>query len=80
MKGYVSGMSFAHVGFEMVIPIGAGIWIDSQYGTTPWCTLGGVALGFFGGLYHLILLAKQANRQDSDDKNKLTKPDGSANG
>ena len=46
LSGWATGMGFVQVGFEMVAPIGLGVWLDGVYATTPWLTLGGIALGF----------------------------------
>ncbi len=54
------------VGFEMVAPIGVGVFIDTQYGTRPWCSLLGVAVGFFGGIWHLLMILRAANREQDD--------------
>lgn len=29
----------------LLIPIGAGLWVDHQFGTTPWATLVGALAG-----------------------------------
>jgi F0F1-type ATP synthase assembly protein I len=55
--------TLAHVGLEMVAPMGLGIALDHYFGWTPWATVVGVVLGFTGGLVHLILLS---NRFDAD--------------
>lgn len=39
----------AIAGFTLV-----GLWIDGQYGTSPWGLLVCVILGFVGGFYNLI--------------------------
>lgn len=32
----------------------AGWWLDNRFGTSPWCVLGGSALGVALGLYQAI--------------------------
>lgn len=31
--------------FELVIPIGGGMWLDRRYGTSPWLMIAGVLIG-----------------------------------
>jgi F0F1-type ATP synthase assembly protein I len=50
--------ALSQVGLEMVLPIFLGVWIDSHMGWTPWATVGGAALGFGGGLFHLVTLSR----------------------
>lgn len=57
--------SLAQVGLEMVVPLVAGVWLDRTFGWTPWATLAGIALGFVGGLGHLIVLAKRSETDRS---------------
>jgi F0F1-type ATP synthase assembly protein I len=53
--------ALAQVGFEMVVPIGLGWWLDDIFGSTPWLTVVGVILGLSLGIWHLVVLG---NRQD----------------
>jgi F0F1-type ATP synthase assembly protein I len=53
--------SLAQVGMEMVIPMGVGIALDYYMGWRPWGTVGGLILGFIGGMTHLIVMV---NRHD----------------
>jgi ATP synthase protein I len=46
--------ALAQIGLEMVAPIAVGLWLDYRFGTLPWLTLVGVAVGFIGGMVHLI--------------------------
>jgi F0F1-type ATP synthase assembly protein I len=66
-----SAMRWAHqvssVGFELVIPIAGGAWLDHTFHTKPWLTLLGVLTGSvlsFLGLMRLI---------QALDKSKLDK-------
>jgi ATP synthase protein I len=45
------------LGMELAIPAGAGVWLDSKYGTSPGLTLVGVFFGSylaFRGLQQLL--------------------------
>ncbi len=46
------------VGFEFVLPILAGVWVDRKLNSSPWGVLIGAVLGFLVGMAHLIRLAK----------------------
>jgi F0F1-type ATP synthase assembly protein I len=67
-----SYLTLAHVGMEMVAPMGLGIALDSFFGWTPWATVVGTVLGFVGGIVHLVILS---NRYDAD---RRTPPPGDA--
>lgn len=56
-------LALGQVGLEMVAPIILGLWLDYEYGLRPWCTIGGVVLGFVGGLGHLILMTNRRQNQ-----------------
>ena len=49
------GMEFA---LAELLGAFAGYWLDTKFGTLPWCLLGGVALGFCVGLYRIVTAAK----------------------
>jgi hypothetical protein len=51
--------AFAQVGFEMVAPVGLGVWLDVRYDTLPWLTAIGALVGFTGGLVHIFALLKR---------------------
>lgn len=57
----------AQVGFEMVVPIVFGIFLDNWLGTSPWMVAAGAALGFAGGLWHLVVLLKRLDKRDPPD-------------
>lgn len=61
--GYVIALS--QVGIEMVVPIGLGVILDRWMGTAPWIMVGGVLLGLFGGLAHLMVIVNRMDRSDS---------------
>jgi F0F1-type ATP synthase assembly protein I len=59
--------ALAHVGLEMVAPMGVGLALDYFFHWTPWATVVGVVVGFVGGTIHLIALA---NRYDQAKRSK----------
>ena len=54
-------LALAQVGFEMVVPIGLGVWLDGLLGWSPWLTVTGVVLGFVLGLVHIVAMASGPN-------------------
>jgi F0F1-type ATP synthase assembly protein I len=54
--------TLAQIGIEMVAPLFVGLYLDWQFGTTPWLMLIGIVLGFVGGLYHLIVMLQRRGR------------------
>lgn len=52
------GFSWAYrlmsVGLEFSLPALAGAFLDRRWGSTPWATLAGAAIGFGVGMYHLL--------------------------
>ena len=61
--------ALSQVGVEMVAPMLLGLVLDSYLGWKPWATLLGGAIGFVGGLAHLVVLANSANRPKDPDRN-----------
>jgi F0F1-type ATP synthase assembly protein I len=55
--------SLAQVGLEMVVPVVAGLLLESSLGFRPWGVVVGAVLGFTMGLLHLVALL---NRQDKN--------------
>jgi F0F1-type ATP synthase assembly protein I len=56
------------VGLEMVAPIVVGLWLDNSLGWSPWGVTVGAVLGLALGLYHLVVLSKRFDQQDSSKK------------
>ena len=56
--------ALAQIGLEMVAPIGIGIGIDAYFDSQPWATVIGAAIGFIGGMVHLILLVRQHDAEE----------------
>lgn len=44
------------ISLEMVVPALGGYWLDATWGTRPWLTMVGAALGPAIGFWHLIRL------------------------
>jgi F0F1-type ATP synthase assembly protein I len=57
--------ALAQAGLEMIAPLVLGILLDQYLKWTPWLTITGAVLGFAGGLWSMIRLAKALNR-DTD--------------
>jgi ATP synthase protein I len=53
------------VGLEMVLAMGLGFlggrWLDGRFGTSPYLTAIGFALGLFTGFYALYRVARNTN-------------------
>ena len=52
------------ISLSMALPGVGGIWVDSKLGTLPVFVILGVVLGFALGMYQLLQLAKESNRQN----------------
>jgi F0F1-type ATP synthase assembly protein I len=52
-------MALAQVGMEMAAPVAIGAVLDHFLGSSPWLTVTGAALGFFGGIGHLVTLSNR---------------------
>lgn len=55
-------LALGQVGLEMVAPIVLGLVLDSYLGWSPWGVAAGVAIGFIGGLAHLVTMTKPQQR------------------
>lgn len=66
------------ISLEMFIPGLIGQWLDKRWGT-QWLTLVGFVFGFTAGMWHLLLIARQAEqkrlqqKQDQDDSTDINK-------
>lgn len=58
-------MALSQIGFEMVVPIAVGLWLDNRFGWTPWGVGVGAVLGLVGGLAHLLHMLKRFEEADS---------------
>lgn len=64
--GYYAALGM--IGVEMVVPIVGGVLLDSWLDTAPWFTATTAVVGFAGGLFHLMAILKQKERDESSDK------------
>jgi len=60
-RGYVLASRVMSIGFQMVIPVGIGWWIDSVWKTTPWLMLLGIVVGFAVAMMELVQLSRESN-------------------
>jgi F0F1-type ATP synthase assembly protein I len=58
--------ALAQVGMEMVVPIVAGVLVDSYLGWTPWGVVVGTVVGFAGGLTHLLVMLKKFDERQGN--------------
>jgi len=54
----------------MVVPVVLGIFIDVYLRTMPWAIVIGAIAGFGLGMYHLIVLVNQHDREKPDPSKK----------
>lgn len=66
--GYL--IALGQVGLEMVVPIALGVGLDRWLGTVPWLMVGGVVLGLFGGLAHMLAILRRMDRADTPPPQK----------
>jgi len=71
-KDIQRAFAIAAVGMEMVIPALLGWWLDSYLNSGPWGALVGGVVGFTGGIWHMLRLAKQ----DEPSRNHKNSPPG----
>ena len=55
----VVGLSFV---VALVIGVAGGVWLDRQFGTSPWGFLVGFALGVAAGILNVYRATRQAMR------------------
>jgi len=58
----------AGVGLEMVLPAVLGVYLDRWLETGPWIATSLGAVGFAGGLIHLIAIVNRQARDESQNK------------
>lgn len=49
------------IGLEMALPAAGGCWLDLRIGTSPVFVILGTILGFAGGMFHLLQIAREEN-------------------
>jgi ATP synthase protein I len=60
--------ALAQVGFEMVVPIAIGYWLDQQLNVEPFLLIVGAILGFAVGIIHVVVLSRSLDDQPPRDK------------
>lgn len=58
------------ISLEMVLPAGAGYWLDEKFGTEPWLVAIGAIFGLSAAMWHLLQMVKftQGPGDSRDDK------------
>ena len=51
------------IGFELVIPVVVGYYLDERWDSGPWLTIVGALLGSVVAFTHLLQLAARAKKQ-----------------
>jgi F0F1-type ATP synthase assembly protein I len=64
--------SLAQVGLEMVVPVAAGLILESYVAVRPWGVVVGAVLGLTLGLVHLVTLL---NRRDKGKPGNMRRDD-----
>jgi F0F1-type ATP synthase assembly protein I len=62
--------ALAQAGLEMVAPLAIGAYLDYLFDWRPWGVVVGAILGFVGGTLHLIVMAQQIERKQTEKKNR----------
>lgn len=55
------GLSFV---FALVMGFGGGLWLDRQFGTSPWLTLLGFAVGLAAGVLNVVRIMSGIRRME----------------
>lgn len=68
---------FLTMGLQLAISVVVfffiGYWLDGKFGTSPWCTIGGAALGATGGLIKFLREATRLGKQADQDFKEIEK-------
>lgn len=56
------------IGLEFALPPLAGAYVDQRAGTSPWVTLLGVLVGFAVGMWHILRIARETQRDGTRDQ------------
>ena len=59
-KGFIKADQASALAAEMVVPAGVGALIDWRFGTVPWGSIIGCAVGFALLMTHLVQLANRS--------------------
>ncbi|MCA8935986.1 MAG: AtpZ/AtpI family protein [Planctomycetes bacterium] len=69
-----SWLKYTSVGLQFVLvlllPLGLGYWADTYFGTLPWLTLVGFALGAVASMTSIILEVQRMDRVDDKSAGK----------
>ena len=58
---YYSSLSFS-IALSIVIGLAIGLWLDKQFGTSPWFTLIFIGLGVMAGFRNIYLAIERSRR------------------
>jgi|GEM_PF-3213558 len=61
--GYVWAVKIMGLGFELVLPLLAGYWLDRQWQTEPWCLLAGALVGIAAFSISIVSLSSEISRK-----------------
>ena len=68
---------FLTMGLQLALSVVAffflGYWLDGKFGTSPWCTIGGAALGTTGGLINFLKEATALGKKADQDFKEIEK-------
>jgi F0F1-type ATP synthase assembly protein I len=65
--------TLAQVGLEMVAPLIVGLVLDYYLDTGPWLAVGGIIIGFIGGITHIVALT---HRHDAEARDRTPRRGG----
>ncbi len=77
MIGQLSTIGLAFV-FALVMGFGGGYWLDNQFGTKPWLSLLGFAIGLAAGILNVVRTMKVVSAPASEPTDTPTAPRGGA--
>lgn len=68
---------FLTMGLQLAISVVVfffiGYWLDGEFGTSPWCTIVGAALGATGGLIKFLREATRLGKKADQDFKEIEK-------
>ena len=60
------------IGFELVVPVAVGYWLDERWGTGPWLLIVGALVGPAIAFMHLLQLAAAAKKETDSHRGPRT--------
>lgn len=63
--GQVSTVGLSFV-LALVMGFGGGLWLDRQWGTSPWLSLLGFVVGLAAGVLNVVRVMKGISRMEDD--------------